>query len=365
MSKASSLNRSRIAKLFASYGDRYHWQSAVRIGEGGFGAVWKVNDTWLDHDVAVKISNQPLVDEVRMCREIDGQTVRIYDYLRGTDDWNGFAMELLDRHWRPMDTHIESRTYSEHDIQHYFDSFEILRDTLSGLAQIHGKAYQRTKRFVHADIKPQNLIIGIQPKKSATSVFRMTRSTPIVKIIDLGVAAGHGDHPRGHTPSYAFPGSGHARPGLDLYSLGLTFVEMLTGDLPDHEAVKHKTRIRGEINKLSSGSHYIDTLATEITRRCVRAATQPTNCRALLDQLDDELFLLDAPYLLALRSICQYADAGLRKSELSDLIFDDMAPHYGWQKNRTRLRMETLEELITEMYKRDMLVREGQRYFPR
>lgn len=360
----SDLDTARVAQTFAGYGNRYDWPNATKIGAGGFGAVWKVHDTWLDHDVAIKISNQPLVDEIRMCREIDGRTVRIYDYLRGTGAWNAFSMELLDGHWMTLQGFIRKHKYKVNDLQHYLDCFEIMRDVLKGLDEIHGQPWARANRFVHADIKPQNLIVGISPKKHKASAFRMAKNGSLIKIIDLGVATDQGLYPAGFTPSYAYPKAGVARPGHDLYSLAMVFLQVLTKDLPDHKDMKNKARIRNAVSKCSSGSIFLDKVATELTRRCARASTQPITAKSVLDHLKDELFSLDAPHLLALKSIGRRTKSGLKKGELSALIFADMAPHFGW-RNQSRLRLGALSDLIADMYSRGMLVRDGQKYYVR
>lgn len=360
----SDLDAGRVAQTFSHYGSRYDWPNATKIGAGGFGAVWRVRDTWLGHEVAVKISNQSLVDEVRMCREIDGQTVRIYDYLRGTGAWNAFSMELLDGHWMTLQAYIRKHCYKKNDLQHYLDCLEIIRDVLRGLTEIHGQAYARTNRFVHADIKPQNLIVGITPKKSKTSAFRMSRNGPIIKIIDLGVAVDQGLYPAGFTPSYAYPKDVPARSGHDLYSVAVMLLQMLTKDLPDHNVMEHNARIRKSIAKRSSGSKFLDAVATEFVRLCARAATQVITARSLLDHLNDELFTLDAPYLIAIRSINRNTAAALKKSELAGLIFGDLAPLYGW-RNRSKNRLAVLADLIDDMYGREMLIRTGQKYYVR
>jgi eukaryotic-like serine/threonine-protein kinase len=361
----SDLDADRIARTFKRHGTRYDWPGASEIGAGGFGAVWKVHDTWLGHDVAIKISNQLLVDEIRMCREIDGQTVRIYDYLRGTGVWNAFSMELLGGHWMTLLKYIQDHRYKQNDLQHYLDCFEIARDVLRGLTGIHGPAYARTNRFVHADIKPHNLFVLVSPKKSKQTAFRMTRSGSVIKIIDLGVATDQGWRPGGFTPDYAYPNANAARCGHDLYSVSVMFLEMVTGQLPDHDVMRHKKRIGDAIGKLSSGSVFVDQIAKEFVRLCARAATQPAiTAPSVAKYLEDALFALDVPYLLALRAINRGTKVGLKKPALADVLFSELAPHFGWQ-NKTKNRLAVLTDLIAAMYRREMLVRDGQKYHAR
>ncbi|WP_323162541.1 hypothetical protein, partial [Pseudomonas rhodesiae] len=67
-----------IQEIFPEIAIRYNFIRSEPIGErSGFGAVWRVEDTWLGRDVAIKISHSDLQNEVIFCRDIDGHTVRI------------------------------------------------------------------------------------------------------------------------------------------------------------------------------------------------------------------------------------------------------------------------------------------------
>lgn len=336
--------------------------------ESGYGAVWLARDFWLNgRKVAIKLSDKDLSQEVLLCRDVEGQTVRIFDYFKGEGSWNAYAMEWLEKPWLTLSTWIDTHKYRQHDLQHYFDCFEIIHDTLRGLKDIHGRPYSREGRYVHADIKPANLFFLCQPKKRPNTVFRMPSHQDMVKIIDMGVSTERGSLKKGATQGYDYQKTDKSRPGNDLYALGIVFLELLSGDRPSDDIMAHKARIKSFVATYSSGSQYVDDLAVELARQCARAATHPTiTARSLLAWLEEKLFELNEASLLLLRSIHHHVPGPLMKDELASATFHDMASYFGWQ-NQTVGRIDFLKEMIADMYAQGLLVREGgsYRYFVR
>jgi serine/threonine protein kinase len=249
------------------------------------------------------------------------------------------------------------------DIQHYFDCFDIARSLLSGLAQIHGRPYSRTGRYVHADIKPDNLFILLAPKRRPDTVFRMPPAERLVKILDMGISTEHGNILSAYTPAYS-SGKTVARPGVDLYAVAVSFVELLTGVLPDRKTMGHKARIRKCIEEMSSGSAYIDALATEFASNCATACSRPgVTVRIHRRYLDDQIFAVKSADLIALRAIAKKSPGGAKKDELAELLFDTFASSLGWQ-NRSEQRLELLKDLVAGLYRKGMLILRGQRYCP-
>lgn len=369
---AAKLSKSEIQRWLPTMTERFALRGRAPIGErSGFGAVWEALDTWLDRKVAIKISHADLCDEILLCRDIEGQTVRIFDYFRGEGGWNAYVMELLTKPtWITLSAFIKEHKYKASDLQHYFDCFEILYAALEGLADIHGRPYSRQGRFVHADIKPANLFLLRQPKKHANTVFRMPEHKSMLRIIDMGISTLRGELNKGGTPGYDYcchKSEVVVRQGHDLYSLGITFLQLLTGELPDHSVMEHKARIRAFVARQSSGSHFVDELAIELARLCARAATQPgITARSVLSDLDSQVFEVNPLYWLTLRAINKELEQGLKKSDLAEYLFPKLSAFYGW-KNRTEGRIDQLKGLIGDMHEQQMLRREGgsQRYFVR
>ncbi len=360
---ASKLTPPLIANTFRAIAARYELDGDRPIGAAsGFGAVWKAHDRWLGRDVALKFSDRDMADELRLCRDIEGQTVRVFDYFRAAGGWNAYAMELLEAPWMGVGAFIRAHRYRQGDLQHYFDCFEIARSMLSGLAQIHGRPYSRKGKFVHADIKPDNLFLMVRPKKRPDTVFRMPAAQHLVKIIDMGIGTARGNPVQAYTPAYD-SGERVARPGVDLYATAITFLELLTGARPDHHTMRHKARIRKFVDRMPSGSTRIDALAIEFASNCATAYhRQGETVRVHARYLDERVFGIGDQQLLALRAIQRHCPGGARKDELADLLFGVLARSYGW-RNRTAQRIELLKEVVAGLYHADMLALRGQRYF--
>lgn len=361
---ASALTKTHIKKIFPAIAERYALIGRGPIGEAsGFGAVWKAHDQWLDRDVALKFSDHDMAEELRLCRDSEGQTVRVYDYFRSESGWNAYAMELLESPWISLRSFIENHKYKTGDLQHYFDTFEIVQSMLSGLGHIHGRPYSRTGRFVHADIKPDNLFLRLLPKKRARTVFRLPAADTLVKIIDMGISTGNGQFLMGHTPAYS-PKKHVARRGADMYAIAVTLLELLTGELPDHDTMQHKARIRTFVAKKSSGSAYFDELAIDFASRCATASSRPgETARVHLRYMDEEVFGIDGLELMAMRAIVKEYSGGAKKQDLADFLFGILAPAYQWQ-NRTEYRLAAMKEMVMRLYDKGMLKLRGQHYFP-
>lgn len=363
---ASALSKSDIFEKFPDIAKRFALKGRGPIGEpSGFGAVWKARDKWLGRDVAIKISDDDLIAEIVLCRDIEGQTVRIFDCYRSEDGWHAYVMELLEKPWLTLSKFIAEHKYKGYDLQHYFDCFEITYQILLGLKGIHGQPYSRQRRYVHADIKPGNLFLRCQPKKHRNTVFRMRAENEMLRIIDLGIAVPRGELISRGTPAYDYPKKLEARLGHDLYSVGITFLELLTGEIPDHEVMKHRKRIASFIAERSSGSVFIDQVATDFVVNCARAVSKSIiSVRSLLKQLDDSLFDVNSLYWLVLRLINKGVEQPMKKAELAEWLFPQLMSYFGW-RNRTADRIAVLEALVTDLYKQKMLVRDGHRYFIR
>ena len=361
--RARTLTKTQIKELFPQIAERYVLSGGKPIGEAsGFGAVWRAHDKWLGREIALKFSDSDMSDELQISRDIEGQTVRIFDYFRAKDEWNAYAMELLESPWISLSQFINKHKYKPNDLQHYFDCFEIARSVLSGLTQIHGRPYSRNGRFVHADIKPDNLFLMLKPKKHPYSVFRMPAEREMVKIIDMGLSTATGDFLPGCTPHYSPPAASTARAGIDLYALGISFLESLTGIYPGHHTMGHKSRIRAFIAGHSSGSAFIDKLTVDFANHCARAAARPiVGAHKLLENLEENIFSIEPTLLIAIRAINKKVAIGLNKENLAHFLFETFAVQYGW-RNRTELRIDYIKAVLTDMYEMGLLVRRGHKY---
>ncbi len=364
MNRASKLSKAQIYNIFPAVQERYELEGSGPIGdESGFGAVWRAKDRWIGSTVAIKISDSELSDEVRICREAT-ETVRTFDFYRSPQGWDAYAMEHLAYPWKTVSSHIATRRYKTNNIQHYFDTFEIIKGVLHGLTKLHGKPYQKTGKFIHADIKPANIFFYTKVRKRPHTVFRMPGFTEMVKLIDLGVGVEKGQDIVGYTLTYRPPGISIAEPGYDLYATAVSFIELLTGTPPSHDQMKHKARLRKQLQSYSSGSSYIDELALKFATKCKNATTQTaTTATSLLRFLDEGLFNLEPLKLICVRALATGLTGEATKSTLIDILYDPVASYWGWKRSSEKRKM-LIGDYITAL-REDGLLQAGKtkRYY--
>ncbi len=192
-----------------------------RIGAGGMAEVYKAKDTALNRFVAVKILRQEYCSDETFVRKfrVEAQSaaglqhpniVSVYD-VGEEKDMHYIIMELIDG--------ITLKNYI--DMKKKLD----IRETLNISVQIaQGLSAAHANRIIHRDIKPQNIIISRDGK---------------VKVTDFGIARMADSHTvtttAAGTVSYISPEQargGYSDEKSDIYSLGITMYEMLTGKVP-------------------------------------------------------------------------------------------------------------------------------------
>jgi serine/threonine protein kinase len=210
-------------------GDRYR---VVRLlGQGGMGAVYRAWDTRLNRPVALKeMIPQPGLDDSMLAQlrqqfEQEAQIlatlthpnlVRVTDYF----SWDGNEYLVMDFvEGESLADLIEREgAQTEAEVVAWADQL------------LHALAYCHQQGVLHRDIKPQNIIVT--PEGKALLV-----DFGLVKLWDPGdpetrtVMRGSG------TPEYAPPeqydlGSGHTDPRSDIYGVGATLYQALTGKVP-------------------------------------------------------------------------------------------------------------------------------------
>ena len=198
------------------------------LGQGGMGAVYKARQKQLDRLVALKIlppevGQDPAFAE-RFSREARSlaklnhpRIVSVYDFGHTKDGLYYFIMEFVDGT----------------DLRHVIEGSQLdPGEALAIVPQIcEALQYAHEEDLVHRDIKPENILLD---KKGR------------VKIADFGLAKLLGrpasDYTltqagqRMGTPHYMAPeqidGAHEVDHRADIYSLGVVFYEMLTGQLP-------------------------------------------------------------------------------------------------------------------------------------
>jgi serine/threonine protein kinase/CheY-like chemotaxis protein len=208
-------------------GQRY--RLADKIGEGGFGVVFRAVHTELKRDVAIKVlhprfSSGSLIGRFRLegmhaCRVQHPNALHVLD-SGVTDDGIAFlAMELLAGH--SLEQEMLNGPVP------YVRCAEILAPVCEALAAAHAAG------IVHRDIKPANIFLHRGP------------SGEIPKVLDFGIARLIGDVANDiritldgslvGTPAYIAPERFLNQPydgKSDVYAIGILIHQMLCGSLP-------------------------------------------------------------------------------------------------------------------------------------
>ncbi|HEY9847527.1 MAG TPA: serine/threonine-protein kinase [Candidatus Caenarcaniphilales bacterium] len=214
------------------------YQLRELIGKGAMGRVYRAEDTLLGGvPVAVKFLAQTLLSErmkVRFAHEARtgaqlGQKsihiVRVIDYGVNQDEVPFYVMEYL--LGASLGDLITTRPLS---LQQFLT---LIRHVCLGLHCAHGGININGELcpIIHRDIKPSNVLVVPNPSLGQ-----------LAKILDFGIAKFLSDqidsnqtHSFMGTPAYCSPEqmAGHELDNRsDIYSLGVTMFELLTGQLP-------------------------------------------------------------------------------------------------------------------------------------
>jgi serine/threonine protein kinase len=203
----------------------------AKIGEGGFGSVYRAVHPLIGKPVAIKLlsraySDNPqivsrFISEARAVNQIRHKNiVDIFSFGALADGRQYFVMELLQG--SPLDGSLEQRGHLE-----VGELMPVLRGVLKALIAAH------TAGLVHRDLKPENVFLCVDDEGVVTP-----------KLIDFGIAKLLGDESVEHktrtgtpmgTPYYMSPEQCRGKNvdhRTDLYAIGAMIHVLLTGQKP-------------------------------------------------------------------------------------------------------------------------------------
>jgi len=222
---------SSITKTFETPSERLtrgktfagRYEIIEELGKGGMGSVYRVEDTKVKEEVALKLINPDIAadeqtierfrNELRLARKIRHKNVcQMYD-LGESDGRYYITMEYVSG--EDLKNFIKrSRQLSINT------AITIGRQICEGLAEAHKQG------IVHRDLKPGNIMID-QDGNARIMDFGIARSTKSEGMTQPGMIIG--------TPEYMSPEQAEAYKidhRSDIYSFGVILYEMLTGQLP-------------------------------------------------------------------------------------------------------------------------------------
>ena len=198
-----------------------------RVGSGGMADVYMAKDHKLNRNVAVKVLKSEYVEDEKFLKKFETEAqavarlshpniVNIYD-VGMEDGINYIVMELAEG--ITLKEYIRKKGYLSPK-----ETVEISTQIASAISHAH------KNHIIHRDIKPQNILVS---------------DTGIIKITDFGIAKATSSNTVTSTATamgsvhYISPEQAKGRfcdEKSDIYSLGITMYEMVTGHVPfDHE----------------------------------------------------------------------------------------------------------------------------------
>jgi serine/threonine-protein kinase len=201
------------------------------LGSGGFGTVYLAQDTWIDKKVAIKVPHRQgldfgeLLHEPRLLASVSHPNIVAITTAEKQDNVFFIVMEYV-----PGET-LENIIATRGPLD--------LHRALDYTCQICNAVDHAHKQgVIHRDLRPANVLVG---------------ENDMLKVADFGTSrfleiAAHGTTVIG-SPPYMAPEQfqGKAVFASDLYSLGVTMYQMLTGVLP------YDTPAPADLDKLMSG----------------------------------------------------------------------------------------------------------------
>ncbi len=259
--------------------DRYELQSI--IGEGGMAKVYRARCNLLNRNVAVKILKSDVAadEEFREHFKTEARAVAmlshpnivaVYDVSRD-DNPDYIVMELVDG--ITLKQYIKAKGSVPIN-----ETIHLSRQIAKALSHAHSKG------IIHRDIKPQNVLLTVDG---------------IVKVADFGIA--HLEQAAGSEASMGLGSLNYTSPELlrgatpdaagDVYALGISMFEMLTGALP-YMAGADAAETLARISMGSKGPMYLNPDVPEGLNNIVVKAMNPdpekrySSAQELLDDLD-------------------------------------------------------------------------------
>lgn len=321
------------------------YEIIMKIGSGGMADVYKAKDHVLNRLVAIKVLKQEYSTDATFVKKfrVEAQSaaglshpniVNVYDV--GEDDGVYFiVMELVQG--------ITLKNYI--DMKGKLDIREALNISVqiaSGLSAAH------ENRIIHRDIKPQNIIMSRDGKVKVTDfgIAKVADSTTVTT-----TAAG--------TVHYISPEQargGYSDERSDIYSLGITMYEMVTGRVPfegETNVAVALMHIQSEITPPRQLEPSIPVSFEKIILKCTQKKPERryASARELIADLRKVLTHPDGEYVVIPGAIPQGRTIVMNDNDIDSLKAASLRKNFGTKPEETYVEEPEEEEEEKTMQK--------------
>ena len=321
------------------------YEIIMKIGSGGMADVYKAKDHVLNRLVAIKVLKQEYSTDATFVKKfrVEAQSaaglshpniVNVYDV--GEDDGVYFiVMELVQG--------ITLKNYI--DMKGKLDIREALNISVqiaSGLSAAH------ENRIIHRDIKPQNIIMSRDGKVKVTDfgIAKVADSTTVTT-----TAAG--------TVHYISPEQargGYSDERSDIYSLGITMYEMVTGRVPfegETNVAVALMHIQSEITPPRQLEPSIPVSFEKIILKCTQKKPERryASARELIADLRKVLTHPDGEYVVIPGAIPQGRTIVMNDNDIDSLKAASLRKNFGTKPEETYVEDPEEEEEEKPMQK--------------
>jgi len=201
------------------------------LGSGGFGAVYLAEDTWIDKKVAIKVPHKQSLDFSEMVKE-----PRLLAALSHPNIVTVLTAERIDEQFFIVMEYVPGETLEQRIARDGALDLAMALDFTCQMCNAVDHAHR--SGILHRDLRPGNMLLS---------------ESGLLKVTDFGTSrfleiAAHGTTVIG-SPPYMAPEQfqGKAVFASDVYSIGVTMYQMLTGSLP------YNTPTPQDLERLMSG----------------------------------------------------------------------------------------------------------------
>lgn len=320
-----------MIKIGMMIGDRY--EILEKIGTGGMSDVYKAKCHKLNRFVAVKILKQEFSENANFVSKfrIEAQAaaglmhpniVNVYDVGEESGVYY-IVMELVEG--------ITLKKYIEKKARlSYKEAISIAIQISMGIESAHNN------HIIHRDIKPQNIIISKEGKVKVTD-FGIAKAATSNTITSNVMGSVHYTSPEQARGGYSDEKS-------DIYSMGITMFEMLTGRVPFNGETTVAIAIKHIQEELPSPKEFVPEIPTSVEQIVLKSCQKSPDRRyqsmaELIEDLKQSLINPDESFVVIHDPDSDAATRFISDTEMAQI--KRQTDHRDYMDESLRLRSDT------------------------